>query len=250
MEMHPLQVQSLKELFVNNIIEQILTGSLKKGERLPSERVIAEEMQISRNVVRVGLAELTALGFLRVEPRRGTYVGDYQRDGNMAMLDAICRSPVPVTPDILYNLLDFRMTVMVKAAGRCAETRTRGDINRMEKLLEEQDTLQNGDNSEFTRIDYEFHKEMYITSGNSIYTMIHNSIRTLYLSMAGAFYEALQDKTPVRHRHRQILEAIRRRDPEGAEQGMLEVLEMGNRMMKELSYLPAKSEKSQTLTFI
>lgn len=81
----------LKESFVQEMQRKILDGELLVGTRLPPERSLAEQTQVSRTVVNSGLAELAEQGFLEVRPRQGTYVADYRRCGNLNTFAAIVR---------------------------------------------------------------------------------------------------------------------------------------------------------------
>ena len=89
MEFAKLSAPSLKDLFVQQLQGMILSGALPVGTQLPPERVLAEQMQVSRTVVNSGLAELSGQGFLEVRPRQGTCVADYRRRGNLSTLIAI-----------------------------------------------------------------------------------------------------------------------------------------------------------------
>jgi DNA-binding FadR family transcriptional regulator len=218
------------------MIQRILTGELRVGEKLPSEREIVESMGISRNVVRVGLAELTTLGFLRTEARRGTFVTDYLRDGNLLTLDAVNRAKVPTTPLILRSMLDFRMMSLCESAELCAERRSQQDLERLAAIIDEQAGLDNTQNEEFTRLDFLYHKEIYVISGNILSPMIQNSIRMLHYTLALEFYKTFADKGPIKKCHREVYLAIEKGDPEGARKWMREVLELGDEIMAELSY--------------
>ena len=79
MEFQKLSALSLKELFVRQIREMILSGQLAVGSKLPSEREISKQMQVSRAVINSGFAELEKQGFLEVHPRQGVFVADYGR---------------------------------------------------------------------------------------------------------------------------------------------------------------------------
>ena len=70
---------TLKELFIEEIETQILSGTLAIGEKLPPEREIAQQMQISRSVVNDGIVEMAKKGFLTIIPRQGTYVADFKK---------------------------------------------------------------------------------------------------------------------------------------------------------------------------
>ena len=74
MEFKKLNAPSLRELFVNELQNMILSGKLEIGSKLPPERELAESMKVSRAVINSGIAELEKKGFLVVRPRIGTFV--------------------------------------------------------------------------------------------------------------------------------------------------------------------------------
>ena len=76
MNFQKLSAPSLKELFVSELENKILSGELAIGSRLPSERELAASMQVSRAVVNSGISEMEKKGFLVVKPRIGTFVED------------------------------------------------------------------------------------------------------------------------------------------------------------------------------
>jgi DNA-binding FadR family transcriptional regulator len=229
--------ENLKDFFVNEMVQQILTGKLQIGDKLPSERVISENMKISRNVVRVGLSELAALGFLHTEARKGTFVTDYLREGNILTLDAVRHAKVPTTPKILNSMLDFRWITLCESAAQCALHRTGDDLERLRAIIDEQSKLDNTDNEAFVRLDFIYQKEIYIVSGNILYPMIQNSISAMHHTLALEFYKMFADKEPVKKCHREIYRGIEQQDPDIAKQWMREVLQLGNDVMAQLSYL-------------
>ena len=89
MEFKKLSTPTLKELFVTELENMILSGKLEIGSKLPSERELAASMQVSRAVVNSGIAEMEAKGFLVVKPRIGTFVEDYRRNGTLTTLVSI-----------------------------------------------------------------------------------------------------------------------------------------------------------------
>ena len=76
MEFAKLCAPTLKELFIKELENSILSGKLEVGTRLPSERELSEMMQVSRAVVNAGIVERAKKGFLTIKPRVGTFVGD------------------------------------------------------------------------------------------------------------------------------------------------------------------------------
>ena len=89
MDFTKIKAPTLKEIFVREIETMILSGKLKIGEKLPPERILAEQMQVSRAVVNSGISELSRKGFLEVKPRSGVFVIDYRRYGTTETLLSI-----------------------------------------------------------------------------------------------------------------------------------------------------------------
>lgn len=84
-----LNAPTLKEMFIREIESMILSGRLEVGERLPSERELAEQMQVSRAVINGGISDLARKGFLLVKPRMGVFVADYRRTGTPETIHSI-----------------------------------------------------------------------------------------------------------------------------------------------------------------
>lgn len=72
MKFNQIIAPSMKELFIKEIEALILSGQLKVGEKLPTERELADEMKISRTIVNLGLSELKNKGFIEIVPRKGS----------------------------------------------------------------------------------------------------------------------------------------------------------------------------------
>lgn len=71
MEFGQIVAPTIKELFIERIEGMIFSGALKPGDRLPSERDLAEQMKISKTIVHLGLEDLARMGFIEVTPRHG-----------------------------------------------------------------------------------------------------------------------------------------------------------------------------------
>ena len=83
MDFRPIVAPSIRELFIQQLEGAILSGQLKPGDRLPTERELADTMHISKTVVHEGLRELHRLGFLDIASRRGVTVADYAQTGSL-----------------------------------------------------------------------------------------------------------------------------------------------------------------------
>ena len=76
MEFREIVAPSIKKLFVQQLEGMILSGQLRPGDKLPTERELADAMKVSKTVVHDGLRELHRLGFLDIVSRKGVTVAD------------------------------------------------------------------------------------------------------------------------------------------------------------------------------
>ena len=109
MEFERLYAPSLKELFVQQLQDRILSGDLPMGTKLPPVRELCQQMRVSRAVVNSGVTELARQGFLEIRPRQGTYVADYRRNGNLDTLVAIMHDNGEILgKDEIRSILEVR----------------------------------------------------------------------------------------------------------------------------------------------
>ena len=122
MQFQKLSAPSLKELFVTQLENKILSGELKVGEKLPSERELATSMQVSRAVVNAGISEMEQKGFLIVRPRVGTFVEDYRKNGTLETLVSIMKyNGGSLAKDEVKSVLELRIVLVNLASSLALE---------------------------------------------------------------------------------------------------------------------------------
>jgi len=70
----PIKTRKIYEEIVEQLKDMLSRGELRPGDRLPSEREMAESLGVSRASVREALTALEAIGILDIRPGEGTYV--------------------------------------------------------------------------------------------------------------------------------------------------------------------------------
>lgn len=104
--------KNLKANFINAMQAKILSGELKPGDRLPPERELAQQMGISRGSVNQGILDMERMGFLRIVPRKGTFVAEYVRRATPETLSAIMSYDSALIDSTLFrDLMDLRILV-------------------------------------------------------------------------------------------------------------------------------------------
>lgn len=122
---------TMREMFVQQLVEKIFSGELRGGQKLPSERELAEKMSISRSVAHLGLEDLRRMGFVRIEPRRGIYVTDYAHEGNFETLNALSKYGGELDQALTASLVELRNAVYGGALIRLGDRHTPDDIAAM-----------------------------------------------------------------------------------------------------------------------
>ena len=216
MEFQKLSAPSLKDLFIKQIQSAILSGSLPMGSRLPSERELAEQMQVSRAVVNGGLAELAKQGFLEVFPRKGTFVADYRRDGTLDTLIAVMEfNEGLLGNDEIRSVLEIDLALEHLAANRSIEYAGEEELKRVGKQLEKIGTCK--DPTEAAKEAFLFHHELALAGGNSILPLIYASFRKPVTVLLERFCELHGVEAMVRDSVI-LYNFITRRDQEGVNQ--------------------------------
>ena len=214
MEFAKLSSPSLKDLFVQQLQGMILSGTLPVGAQLPPERVLAEQMRVSRTVVNSGLAELSDQGFLEVHPRQGTFVADYRRRGNLSTLIAIMQYKGGVLGrDEIRSILEVRRALEHLAAERAIRYASDEALDRLDKALARISTAPSAEQA--AECAFDFQHELALVGGNSIVPLIYHSFKPPVIALWIRFCTLYG--IPALVRNTQILYTfIRNRDRDGA----------------------------------
>jgi GntR family transcriptional regulator, transcriptional repressor for pyruvate dehydrogenase complex len=196
-------------------IERLILKKLKPGDKLPSERELAEMLQVSRSSIRDAIRGLELLGL--VEPRQGagTIVRERSSDASVnPFANALKRRQNLVT-----ELLDFRKMLEPPLAARAATHASADEISEMEDILQRQEKTQ-GQGDAAIAEDAEFHYSIALASGNSVVLKVIDTLMDLLrdtrqhsLQVEGRAEKSLAG-------HRRILSAIKRHDAEAAKAAM------------------------------
>ena len=180
-----IDLPSRKELFVNRIEEQILTGRLKVGDSLPSERQLQEETHISKTVIHAGLVDLEQKGFLEITPRRGAVVANYEETGTMETLNALIRlNGGNMTKKQTHSFLEARIAIEGSALRRLSENHTEEDIRYLEAIIEEADRLLEAgrvDEAALAEVLFRYHRGICVRSRNEFFPLLLNEFRPIIM---------------------------------------------------------------------
>jgi DNA-binding FadR family transcriptional regulator len=227
----PLHVDSLKEACIKRLEELILSGELKAGAYLPSERDFAARLGVSRPVLHEALVDLAAKGLVSILPRRGVIVNDYRHSGSMTILSSLLTyHNGQFDPQLTSSLFAMRLLVEKETARLAALSITEDQLLLLEGFIQQETSLDRSNLAALVKLDFDFHLQIAVASGNLVYPLILNSFIAVYTHFTGIFFVDCRN-TPILDEvytfHRHLVEAICLRQPDAAVQIMSELLTHG-----------------------
>jgi GntR family transcriptional regulator, transcriptional repressor for pyruvate dehydrogenase complex len=196
-------------------IERLILKKLKPGDKLPSERELAEMLQVSRSSIRDAIRSLELTG--RVEPRQGA--GTIIREPAPETLVSPFANALKRRQELVSELLDFRKMLEPPLAARAATHASADEISEMEGILQRQEEKQ-GQGDAAIAEDAEFHYNVALASGNSVVLKVLDILMDLLRETRERSLQVEGRPQKSLAGHRRILAAIKRHDAEGAKAAM------------------------------
>lgn len=176
MEFSKITNVSLTDLFVQQVENMILSGSIRVGERLPPARELSVQMGVSRPVISAGLTELEKLGFVEIRPRQGAFVSDYRRKGTVETLVAIMRyNGGTMRNNEVTSLLQVRWALERLCVELVVQICPREELTGLAPLLESIAAAPSPERC--AEAVFTFHHELAVFSGNMLLPLLYHSFK-------------------------------------------------------------------------
>lgn len=214
MAFRKLTTPSLKEVFVQEIENMILSGELKIGDQLPPERELVASTGVSLSVVTAGITELESRGFVEIRPRQGIFVSDYIHKGSIETLRALMRYKNGILSSReLRSLIETRIALEQLMIRQVIERGGDEDLRALSKYLDQMDAEEEPEKAVDAIMDF-FH-EMSTLSDNILLPLLYHSFRS---AMSGMYLRFIEKNglTPARETTRQLYDYVLARDTEKA----------------------------------
>jgi GntR family transcriptional regulator, transcriptional repressor for pyruvate dehydrogenase complex len=201
-------------------IERLILKKLKPGDKLPSERELADTLRVSRGSIRDAIRGLELMGM--VEPRQGA--GTIVKEISAEAIVNPFANALKRRKELVSELIDFRKMLEPPLAARAATHASPEEIAEMEEILRRQEEKQNQGDAAVDE-DTDFHYSVALASGNSVVLKVIDILmeqlrdtRARSLQVEGRPQKSLLG-------HRRILAAIKRQDSDAARAAMARHLE-------------------------
>ena len=208
--------QKIQNLIIIGIRDLINYKNLEPGDKLPSERMLSEKFEVSRNNVREAIQKLEFYGLLKSRPQSGTFVANIGVTALNGMIEDILRLEEPD----FKSLVETRILLELKTARLAALRRTDEDLVQIKEAMEAyKRKVLNGEDA--VQEDLLFHLAIAKASGNStmnrfmliITPQIITNFEKYHVCDKGLAQEGIKE-------HQDVFDAILNQNPKLAKEKM------------------------------
>ena len=241
-----VQQGKVSDIITSQLEEMIIHGVLVPGERLMSERNLAQEMEVSRPSLRDALQKLESRGLIETRQGGRTFVRNFLGPSLTDPLAALLER----SPNTAQDFLEVRTTLDGIAAYYAALRATEVDRELLTLCFETMEEAYNEkDPSEEADIDADFHMAIAEAAHNVVLLHILRSLfsilRTNVFSNRMNLYTRPSSREILLKQHKAIYEAIMTCDPEKARNAAAGHLKYVKETMQEIGHEETRTEVSQ-----
>lgn len=197
------------DFVISQIKEMINSGALKPGDKLPAERKLAVDFGVGRTQIREALHKLEFYGIIKTLPQSGSVVNGL----DITTLDGLISDVLNLQDYDFLSLVETRVVLEINAIRLCAERHTSSDLEILEKTLE--NYIKYYDTDDRVSYDFAFHRAIAEASHNPVLKamlmIVIPDIMTIYQRD-----RICAPNLAVSDEHAQMLDAIKKRDPDRA----------------------------------
>ena len=206
----PARRLRLPDQVVAQLKEQLATGRLQVGDKLPSEPELMRQLGVGRTTVREAVRALAHEGILVVRQGDGTYVRSAEPD--QAQLVERLRAARVV------EVFEVRRGLELETCRLAAQRRSAADLKALGRLLDRlRDSVASSDMATFLAADIELHRALAASTANPLLIELYVSFGEILRSAIGEVIRLPGVMEACLDRHERLLDALRRRDVPAAE---------------------------------
>jgi GntR family transcriptional repressor for pyruvate dehydrogenase complex len=215
------------------LIDYLLSGDVAPGQKIPSERQLAEALGVGRSTIREAIKSLELLGLLEQRVGDGTYLSGSSSE----LLPQVIQWGLLLGERRMDDLLEARFHLEVLLAGLAADGRTEEQLARLHELIAQM-RASSDDLDSYIEADIAFHLQIARASGNSVLVGVLNNIQSLLHVWASRVIHTAGETATSLAMHEPILKAIDAGDAEAAREAMTAHMERATRRLR--ASLPAQ----------
>ncbi len=206
---------ALVEQVVESLTQQIVAGKWASGQFLPPEAELAQMFSVSRTVIREAMRLLSARGLVQVSHGKRPCVKAPNTDATMDSLQMLLQRGAVQ----LKDLAEVRRPLEADIAALAAERITDEQVEALEQAIDAQQNAAKLEDQ--VAADLRFHNLLAEATGNMIFKVLIGTVTELLIESRRRTITKVGVERAIAH-HRKILDAVKRRDSNGARSAMIE----------------------------
>ena len=219
-----LKRETLSKQVVDQIIDLLMTGQLKPGDKLPPETELTDMLVVSRPVLREALTSLENMGVIQRKTREGTFFSDKIGSKPFSIMLALSAGDIP-------SVIEARISLELGLVTMAAEKITDEQLRKLEENLQAMSV----NKEDYRDIDKEFHRIIGFSANNPILEGIIDPLLDMIDETLRQVSSAERDHARTLEQHQAVYEALKKRDPIEAYTAMYRHLNYGrDKIMKKL----------------
>lgn len=229
----PIHTRRAFEEICERIREQLALGVLKPGDKLPPERDLAQQLGVSRNVLREALRSLEMAGVLRLQ--KGVKGGAFIREGDTSRMNVVMRDMLSLGTISVRELSEARINVLDLVVRLACTNARLADFEALEANIERTElATREGRLLDRVECSREFYRLLAASTGNKVIAMIMDSVTEIHMRFVYAKVVSSGVAMPrLAERRRQLLAALRARNVSAAARLMRTHLDAVQRMLEQ-----------------
>ncbi|RJQ72983.1 MAG: GntR family transcriptional regulator [Desulfobacteraceae bacterium] len=187
----------------NHLISGILNGIYPSGSHLPNERMLSQQLGITRPTLRETLQRLAQEGWITIAHGKPTIVNDYWQTGGLSLLGRLAQHSDLISNGFVIHLLGLRQNLMPTIAAAAA---ARVPALILKQLADVENLAD--DPVVFSAFDWRLQLLMVRHCGNPVYTLLFNDFTPLYHKAAALYFRSAVGREASRRYYRRLQEAV------------------------------------------
>src|SRR6202011_1806426 len=181
----PIHTRRAFEEICARIREQLALGVLTPGDKLPPERDLAQQLGVSRNVLREALRSLEMAGVLRLQ--KGVKGGAFIQEGDTSRMNDVMQDMLSLGTISVRELSEGRINVLELVVRLACANARHADFQALEANIERTElATREGRLLDRVECSREFYKLLASATGNNVIAMIVDSVTEIHMRFVSA----------------------------------------------------------------
>lgn len=229
--------KNISDQVFDYFVEEIRSGRLKPGDKLPAERQLCEDLGVSRVPIREAIRSLSRMGILMTKHGEGTTVNSSNPD----VLSKAMNMYMLLDENLVLEFMEVRKIMEVEAARLAAVNATESEINDIEEIHKQRvaymkqvhDKDLDFDGKTMYELDRQLHTAIANATHNAVFSNFMDAIHTTLMVQQEQASKSGKMADEANNRHKKVIDAIKARNADDAAAAMSSHLEQVTELIRD-----------------